>query len=299
MPEERILADMAAGIALEPGALDWVGMEGIDLPVMVLGRPVNTKADAGVSLDHPAARGIHMSRLYLALGCLADKEIELSDVNSLLREFIESQDGLSSKAYLSLSGDVVLSRPALISSLSGWKAYPFSLQCSLNDTRFEARLTLTVEYSSTCPCSAALARQSIQAQFEKDFAQGRAIAREEVLEWLGSEQGVMATPHSQRSSAKLSLRLAESAGSLPLRQVIDDVEAALGTPVQTAVKRVDEQAFAVANGRNLMFCEDAARRIDNCLRQITGVKGFRQRVTHAESLHAHDAVASSEWNWEI
>ena len=37
------------------------------------------------------------------------------------------------------------------------------------------------------------------------------------------------------------------------------MEAALGTPVQTAVKREDEQAFARLNGRNLMFCEDAPR----------------------------------------
>ena len=43
--------------------------------------------------------------------------------------------------------------------------------------------------------------------------------------------------------------------------LIDRVEQALGTPVQTVVKREDEQAFARLNGENLMFCEDAARRM--------------------------------------
>jgi GTP cyclohydrolase I len=38
--------------------------------------------------------------------------------------------------------------------------------------------------------------------------------------------------------------------------------------VQTAVKRADEQAFALANGQNLMFCEDAARRLHLALRQL-------------------------------
>lgn len=299
MATEPELADMATGRARDTGPLDWVGMEGIDLPILVLGRPVNAKADAGVSLDDPTARGIHMSRLYLALNHLVDREVELGNLKALLQEFLESQTGLSSNAYLKLSGDLLLERPALISSLAGWKAYPFALHCALNDARFDARLELTIGYSSTCPCSAALARQSIQQQFERDFEQARSVSRDHILAWLGSEKGIMATPHSQRSFARISLRLVETVHKIPFNRVIDGVETALGTPLQTAVKRVDEQAFAVANGQNLMFCEDAARRIDACLREIEGVKGFRQRVTHAESLHAHDAVASAEWNWRL
>ncbi|KUJ91951.1 MAG: putative GTP cyclohydrolase, partial [Pseudomonas sp. 63_8] len=69
-----------------------------------------------------------------------------------------------------------------------------------------------------------------------------------------------------------------------------------GTPVQTAVKRADEQAFALANGQNLMFCEDAARRLHRTLRQLPQASAFRLKVVHAESLHAHDAVAQSRWS---
>ena len=50
-------------------------------------------------------------------------------------------------------------------------------------------------------------------------------------------------------------------GPVPCHVAIDLAEGALKTPVQSAVKREDEQAFARLNGRNLMFCEDAARRI--------------------------------------
>lgn len=39
--------------------------------------------------------------------------------------------------------------------------------------------------------------------------------------------------------------------------LIDQMEAVLATPVQTAVKRADEQAFAWLNGQNLMYVEDA------------------------------------------
>ena len=63
------------------------------------------------------------------------------------------------------------------------------------------------------------------------------------------------------------------------------------TPVQTAVKRADEQAFALANGQNLMFCEDAARRIQKALSSDPNIADFHLRVAHHESLHPHDAVA--------
>jgi len=68
-------------------------------------------------------------------------------------------------------------------------------------------------------------------------------------------------------------------------------EGALKTPVQTAVKREDEQEFARLNGSNQMFCEDAARRLKNALNAQSEYLDFWVRVEHIESLHAHDAVA--------
>ena len=58
-----------------------------------------------------------------------------------------------------------------------------------------------------------------------------------------------------------------------------------------AVKREDEQAFALRNGQNLMFCEDAARRLKQRFDTFTELSDFRISVTHKESLHPHNAVA--------
>ena len=74
-------------------------------------------------------------------------------------------------------------------------------------------------------------------------------------------------------------------------ELVDAVEEALGTPVQTAVKRADEQAFARRNAENLMFCEDAARRVAAALADHARVERYDVTVSHFESLHAHDAVA--------
>jgi GTP cyclohydrolase I len=237
-----------------------------------------------------------MSRLYLALHALEAQPLTPAVLQQLLNNFLHSHEGLSQEASVTLNGDALLSRPALVSPLSGWKSYPFEVRARQDSWGFHVELQVQVAYSSTCPCSAALARQLIQQQFMHDFA-NQPLSHEQVLEWLGSPHGIVATPHSQRSYATLQVRLQADSTALPLVELIDAAEQALGTAVQTAVKRADEQAFALANGQNLMFCEDAARRLHNTLLQQPELSAFQLRVVHAESLHAHDAVAASRWNW--
>ncbi|RON18669.1 GTP cyclohydrolase FolE2 [Pseudomonas frederiksbergensis] len=291
------LPDIAAQASRQALPLDWVGMCGIALPVLFDGQRLGAKADAGVSLDDGEARGIHMSRLYLALEMLEQENLSPALLRRVLQNFLETHEGLSHNAYLKIHTELLLKRPALISPLAGWKTYPVSIEASLKNTMFHVELKIDVPYSSTCPCSAALSRQLIQQQFVDDFA-NKSLQHADVLAWLGSTKGIVATPHSQRSNAQLQLRLDDYLDDLPLITAINDAEAALGTAVQTAVKRADEQAFALANGQNLMFCEDAARRLNLALKRSPGINAFHVRVVHAESLHAHDAVAESRWNWE-
>ena len=290
------LPDIAAQASRQALPLEWVGMCGIALPVSFDGQRLGAKADAGVSLDEGEARGIHMSRLYLALEMLDQENLTPELLRKVLQRFLESHEGLSTSAYLRIHTDLLLKRSALVSPLSGWKYYPVSIEAHLKNAMFHVELKIDVPYSSTCPCSAALSRQLIQQQFVDDFA-NKALQHADVLAWLGSTKGIIATPHSQRSVAKLRLRLDDHLDDLPLIATINDVEAALGTAVQTAVKRADEQAFALANGQNLMFCEDAARRLNVALKRSPGINAFHVQVIHAESLHAHDAVAESRWNW--
>ena len=291
------LPDVAAQSSQQAIALEWVGMCGIASPVLIDGQRLSAKIDAGVNLADVTARGIHMSRLYLALEQLETENLTPALLRQLLQCFLDSHEGLSNKAYVRIHSDVLLKRPALVSPLAGWKSYPVSIEASLKNGMFHVELKILVSYSSTCPCSAALARQLIQQQFIDDFA-NTSLQHADVLAWLGSSKGIVATPHSQRSAAHLSVRLGHQYPLLPLEKIIDNAEDALGTAVQTAVKRADEQAFALANGQNLMFCEDAARRLNTVLQKTSGVEAFKLKVVHAESLHSHDAVAESYWNWE-
>lgn len=291
------LPDIAVQTAQQPSPLAWVGMQGVALPVWIDGQRLGAVADLGVSLDDPGARGIHMSRLYLALEQLECEPLSAKLLQQVTQTFLNSHEGLSISASLHLHTALLMKRPALITELSGWRSYPVEIIARQNPTGFHVELGFELSYSSTCPCSAALARQLIQQRFHADFA-GGSLDAQQMSDWLGTASGIVATPHSQRSSAYLRVRLEPGSADLPLASLIDRCESALGTAVQTAVKRADEQAFALANGQNLMFCEDAARRLHQALRDAPQVQALHVKVVHHESLHAHDAVALSHWNWE-
>lgn len=278
------------------GALDWVGMGEIEVPVSINnpdGRSVQSGArvTAYVNLTDPDARGIHMSRLYLHVDkSLSNEPLTPCSLRRLLKDFLDSHTDLSDRALVRIRFDHLLRRPALVSDNSGWKSYPIVLTALMDRGQFSLEIGYEVVYSSTCPCSAALARQLIQERFGQDFARGKPLDYDQIVAWLGSEQGICATPHSQRSSAEVRVKLVQGF-ELPLIELIDRVEQALKTPVQTAVKRVDEQAFARLNGENLMFCEDAARRVQQALDADDRIVDFWVRASHFESLHPHNAVA--------
>ncbi len=291
-----VMPDIAhSGRAQTEGKLNWVGMSQIEMPLLIAfegQRPsrVSARIEAFVSLDDPQAKGIHMSRLYLILDQLSNQQVlDYAALNAILDQFIESHQELSRHAQVRFDFDYQLRRQSLVSGKTGWKAYPTSIVATRRQQNTEIELSVEVPYSSTCPCSAALARQLIQQAFSEQFSQEQ-VSRDEVQQWLGSTQGIVATPHSQRSIAQVKVKLSSKADDLPLIELIDQLEDSLKTPVQAAVKREDEQEFARLNGQNLMFCEDAARRLQHCLNRRPDIDDFWVRVNHLESLHAHDAV---------
>lgn len=276
-----------------PRALAWVGMQGIDLPITLAetgatGR-VHARADVQVDLPRPQVKGIHMSRLHHRLGGLTGgPALSKAVLSRLLAALIESHADCGSRsARLRLKLELLVERPALVTQgLAGWKAYPLQVEASLIQGVFRGRLEVIVGYASTCPCSAALSRQLIGADFLRAFQGYFHVPPAKVADWL-QNHATSATPHSQRSEARVAVELA-AGGHLGALELVDRVEAAVGTPLQTAVKRADEQEFAARNGRHLMFVEDAARDIASAL---DGYRQVRVQVRHLESLHPHDAVA--------
>lgn len=279
------------------GGLTHVGMDAIDLPI-TLGEQieypsVNARVSATVNLPDPDIKGIHMSRLYQRLLPFGEGELLTPEaLKRLLADMINSHETCSStSAEVSFSFTLLLKKSALkTEDAYGWNHYPVEIRARMQNNKTTIQSRVSVGYSSTCPCSAALARQMIAEQFLKDFKEGSAnLNAETVAQWL-KDNATYATPHSQRSRADIQVSVDNINTAFGLTTLIEKAENALQTPLQTAVKRIDEQAFARLNGNNLMFVEDAARRLSSAL--SPHYSGLKVDVSHFESLHPHDAVAS-------
>ena len=298
--QNRILPDVSESVKPQLDyTLDKVGMAQVEMPIRVAfqGRAPFLQAasiDAFVSLNDKGAKGIHMSRLYLILKQYLENEVlGLETVKSILNSFVESQEGLSRSAYVRIAFDLMIERRALRSEEKGWRRYPVALVGSIKEGHFQYELEVEVKYSSTCPCSAALSRQLIQEAFTTEFkVKEGAIEPEQIYSWLGEERALAATPHSQRSSAFIKVKLDPSGDVPEFVDIIDCVEEVLKTPVQGAVKREDEQEFARLNAQNLMFCEDAARKLKHSFEKNIHFLDYVITVEHFESLHPHSAVSS-------
>ena len=170
-------------------------------------------------------------------------------------------------ARIALSFSYPMRVESLRSGLSGWQYYDISLELVETDGVRQRIVHLDYVYSSTCPCSL------------------------ELSEHARATRGQLATPHSQRSVARLSLVLDPAAGEFGVEDLIHAARRAVPTETQVMVKREDEQAFAELNAANPIFVEDAARLFAAELQADARVGDFRVAASHQESLHSHDAVS--------
>lgn len=283
------ITDTKSELAGHP--LQWVGMEKIAVPLTLdLGsgqqQTVAAKANVYVSLDDTSVKGIHMSRLHAHLNELADKTCNQDALNGLLENIVASQKGISKSAKVDMVFDLLLPKKSLLSDESGFQIYRVEINSQRLNNRSHHQLAVTIPYSSTCPCSAALARQLTANAIDKAFPSPE-IDKQDLLSWV--QATTVATPHSQRSYAELHLLLGQNPWPA-LPDFIRQVEEAIGTSTQTMVKRIDEQEFARLNANNLMFCEDAARKIKALLETFDWISDYHFKVDHQESLHAHNAV---------
>lgn len=282
--------------ANEPARLSWVGMRGIVMPLYIVDKDssvgvqeVRSIIDCSVDLNDPNRRGIHMSRMYISLNELSKlPKVDYKALKQLSHDLVEAQDGSSTSSLTSFAFNLCTQRESLLSNYQGWSDYPIKVTLQNIKGKIKLQIDFQITYSSTCPCSAALARQLTSEKFTKHFKDNPLDANSG-SKWLLEEEKLIATPHSQRSIATISI-VAELKDALPIIEMINYAEKAIKTVVQTVVKREDEQMFARLNGENLMFCEDAARVLLDGFNKYPK-EGIAIKVCHLESLHAHDAVA--------
>ncbi len=281
-------ADKALGTS---EGIPWVGMEAISLPVRIGNQSLPAEVSGYVNLKPGSSRGIHMSRLYgLTSQRLTEEKVSWDLLITLAKDFVDSQSGISDQGRIRLKMQWPLLRPSLKSEIQSWRLYPIEMEARVQNSG-KAFLGLTTEilYSSTCPASTALSREVWKDSLKEQFSSS-SLEVKSLMEWIDGQTGMPATPHAQRSKARVKVSFSLEAALCP-EEFIKGLEMALSTPVQAFVKRVDEQEFARLNGQNPMFCEDAARRVQNWLDGLSGLIGYEGHFEHQESLHPHNAVA--------
>ena len=209
-------------------------------------------------------KGINMSRIMRSFYAHAEKTFSFEVIEAALDDYKTDLESLDARIQMRFS--YPLRVESLRSGLSGYQYYDIALE--LIETAGERLRIVHLDYvySSTCPCSL------------------------ELSEHARRERGQLATPHSQRSVARISVVL-QGADRLWFEDLIDMARRAVPTETQVMVKREDEQAFAELNAANPIFVEDAARLFAAQLEADERVGDFRVVASHQESLHSHDAVS--------
>jgi GTP cyclohydrolase I len=245
--------------------IQHVGISNFRLPMRVATRAGAHLAEVSVtgtvSLE-AGRKGINMSRIMRSFYRHAERLMGFDVVEAALDDYLADLDAFDARLLLRFA--LPLEVRALRSGLTGWQYYDAAMEVVQAGGARRRVLHVDYVYSSTCPCSL------------------------ELSEHARRTRGQLATPHSQRSVARLSL---EVTGDVTVEDVVAVARAQVPTETQVMVKREDEQAFAELNAANPIFVEDAARLFAEGLEAMAGVGDFRVVASHQESLHSHDAVS--------
>ncbi len=249
-------------------SIQHVGIADFRLPIGFRTRDngdmtLETSVTGTVSLE-AEKKGINMSRIMRSFYGHAERSFSFEVMEAALDDY--KADLESFDARLMMRFRFPMRVESLRSGLSGYQYYDFALELVEQGGVRRRMIHLDYVYSSTCPCSL------------------------ELSEHARSARGQLATPHSQRSVARISVACA-GADCPWFEDLVELCRRAVPTETQVMVKREDEQAFAELNAANPIFVEDAARLFCAELRAEPRIGDFRVVASHQESLHSHDAVS--------
>ena len=250
-------------------AIQHVGISNFRLPIRYQTRDggdlmLETSVTGTVSLD-AEKKGINMSRIMRSFYAHSERLFSFEVIEAALDDYKRDLESFDARIQMRFSFPMKVQ--SLRSGLAGYQYYDIALELVEQAGVRHQIVHLDYVYSSTCPCSL------------------------ELSEHARRTRGQLATPHSQRSVARVSLVLDRAAGCMWFEDLVEMCRAAVPTETQVMVKREDEQAFAELNAANPIFVEDAARLYAERLQADARVGDFRVIASHQESLHSHDAVS--------
>lgn len=214
-------------------------------------------------------KGINMSRIVRTFYDYKDETFTVNTLEKILKGY-EKKLG-SYGAHIQIHFNYRIWKNSLRSKNigkelnGGWQYYKITLEGLLKESgKFNKYIHFDFVYSSACPCSTELSLHALESR------------------------NCYGIPHSQRSVARISLKLKDFIWIEEIQQMCLE---ALKTEIQVFVKREDEQAFAELNASNTKFVEDSVRLLYEQFNKDSRVIDFKIIASHNESLHPYDAIA--------
>ncbi|MDG1529998.1 MAG: GTP cyclohydrolase FolE2 [Paracoccaceae bacterium] len=249
--------------------IQHVGISNFRLPVRFRTRDhselsLASSVTGTVSLE-AGKKGINMSRIMRTFYKYAEETFSFDVIEHALDAYKTDLESFDARILMTFSFPMKVA--SLRSGLEGFQYYDIALELVEQEGVRKKIMHLDYVYSSTCPCSLELSEHARQYR------------------------GQLATPHSQRSVARISVELKPNQPILWFEDLVEMARKAVPTETQVMVKREDEQAFAELNAANPIFVEDAARLFCQELQTDERIGDFKIVASHQESLHSHDAVS--------
>ena len=172
--------------------IQHVGISNFRLPI-----PYHTRDNGDLTLETSVTgtvsleadkKGINMSRIMRSFYAHAEKTFSFEVIEAALDDYKSDLESFDARIQMRLSFPAKVK--SLRSGLSGYQYYDIALELVERNGLRQKLVHLDYVYSSTCPCSL------------------------ELSEHARATRNQLATPHSQRSVARISVELSEAAGCL-------------------------------------------------------------------------------------
>ena len=248
--------------------LDAAGVAGVRYPAMAIdpqgvARP--TVVDLEMSVAVPAeSKGTHMSRF---LQILRENEQPLgpTSVVDTLRTVQERLE--SAEARVVMDFTMFLEREAPVSKAKGMADVDCGFVANIDGEEIDLVQKVAVTVTSLCPCSKEI-----------------------------SEYGA----HNQRGTLTVEIRTRKDDHGVPVTvptgEIIDAAEESASCRIYPVLKRPDERWVTMEAYENPVFVEDMVRGVASRLIQDERITWFKVHARNFESIHGHDAFASTTWS---
>jgi len=241
-------------------AIDRVGVKQLKYPVTIErqdGSLANSVATINMYVSLPhQVRGTHMSRFLETLKAQAGP-LSPPRILAILTEMRERLT--ADDAYLEVDFDYFIEKPAPVTGATAPMVYQAMVR-AFSGAGDDLKLGVRVPATSLCPCSKAISRYGAHNQ------------RCEIEAWVRSD------------------------GAVWFDDLIGFCEQAASAPLFSVLKRPDEKHVTEQAYENPKFVEDIVRDLAVILRDDPRVDWFSVSSENFESIHAHNAYASIEWD---